>query len=359
LTILPEPALSIKVKKRHGDKALALANKLGIINRELKIQRNAEHIYVPLIRQPEENELAKLKVQLHDFELATDVFMEKKQQGKTLVEALEDKLPPHLRASLPRALDIIGDIAIIEVPPELKAQESLIGEAILKTHKSVRTVLTKVGAVSGTYRLRSFEVIAGEHRTSTMHKEYGCQYHVDVAKAYFSPRLSHEHDRVASLVQSCETVVDLFAGIGPFAVLIAKNNPDTKVYAVDINPEAIELLERNIRLNRVENRVIPILGDARQTVEKRLRGVADRVIMNLPEKAIEFVDAACTAVKPTGGIIHHYAFVRLPDSLENAQQRFSEAVEKTGRKVDAFLLAKTIRETAPYECQVVLDTKIL
>jgi tRNA (guanine37-N1)-methyltransferase len=356
---MPETSLCIKVKKNHGEKTLALANKLRITNRALKIHQNTEYIYVPLIRQPEKNELAKLRAQVPDFELANSVFTKKKQQRKTLVEILENQLPPHLLASLPRALDIIGDIAIIEVPAELKAHENLIGEAILKTHRNVRTVLAKVGAVTGTYRLRSFEVIAGEHRTSTVHKEYGCQFHVDVSKAYFSPRLSHEHDRIASLVRKGETVVDLFAGVGPFSVLIAKNNPSAKVYAVDINPEAVELLERNVRLNRVENRVIPILGDARQVVEKRLLGVADRVIMNLPEKASEFVDAACKAVKPTGGTIYHYAFVRLPDSLENLKQRFSEAVEKAGRKVDEFLLAKTVRETAPYEWQVVLDAKIL
>jgi tRNA (guanine37-N1)-methyltransferase len=356
---MSEPSLCIKVKKIHGEKALALANKLGILNRELKIRHNAKHICVPLVRQPEENELAKLKTQIPGFELATGVFTKKKQQRKTLIEALENQLHPHLLASLPKALDVIGDIAILEIPAELKAYESLIGEAILATHKNVNTVLAKAGAVSGTYRLRDFEVIAGKRRTSTVHREYGCQYHVDVAKAYFSPRLSHEHNRIAALVQKGETVVDLFAGVGPFSVLIAKNNPDAKVYAVDINPEAVELLERNIRLNRVENRVTPILGDARQMVEEKLLGVADRVIMNLPEKAIEFVDAACKAVKPTGGVIHHYGFVRLPDSLENLKLRFSEAVEKKGRKVDEFLLARTVRETAPYECQVVLDAKIL
>jgi tRNA (guanine37-N1)-methyltransferase len=356
---MSEPAPCLKVKKIHGEKALVLANKLGITNRELKIYQNTEYICVPLAKQPEKTELAKLKAQMPDFKLTTYVFTKKKKQVKTLADALESSLPPHLLASLPRALDVIGDIAIIEVPSELKAHKSLIGEAILKTHKNVQTVLAKAGAVSGTYRLRSFEFIAGEHRTNTVHKEYGCQYHVDVAEAYFSPRLSHERDRIAHLVQKGGTVVDLFAGVGPFSVLIAKNNPDVKVYAVDINPRAVALLERNSRLNRVENRVIPILGDARQTVEEQLRGVADRVIMNLPEKAIEFVDVACKAVKPTGGIIHHYSFVRLPDSLENAQQRFSERVKKAGRKVDEFLLAKTIRETAPYECQVVLDAKIL
>jgi tRNA (guanine37-N1)-methyltransferase len=142
-------------------------------------------------------------------------------------------------------------------------------------------------------------------------------------------------------------------------VLIAKNNEDAKVYAVDINPEAIEFLKRNIRLNRVENRVFPILGDARHVIEDKLLGVADRVIMNLPETAIEFVDVACRATKPTGGTVHFYGFIRLPDSLENMKLRFSEAVEKAGRKVDRFLFAKTIRETAPYEWQVVLDAKIL
>jgi tRNA (guanine37-N1)-methyltransferase len=356
---MSETSLCIKVKKIHGEKSLVLANKLGITDRKLAIHRDTEHIYIPLVRQLKENELAKLKAQVPDFEFATDVFTKKKQQARTLAEVLENRLPPHLLDSLPRAIDVIGDIAVIEVPTELKAHESLIGEGILKTHKNVHTVLAKTSAVTGTYRLRSFEVIAGEPRTSTIHKEYGCQYHVDVAKAYFSPRLSHEHDRVASLVQKGETVVDLFAGIGPFAVLIAKNNPDAKVYAVDINPQAVELLEKNIRLNRVENRVIPILGDTRQTVEKRLSGVADRVIMNLPEKAIKFVDAACKAVKPTGGTIHFYAFVRLPDSLENLKLRFSEAVKKTGRTAKDFQHARTIRETAPYEQQAVLDAKIL
>jgi tRNA (guanine37-N1)-methyltransferase len=356
---MSESTLCIKVKKIYGEKTLIIAHKLGISNREFKIQKHANHIYVPLIRQPEENELSTLKAQVPDFELATNVFTKKKQRRKTLAHVLENRLPPHLLASLPRALDIVGDVAIIDVSPEIKDHESLIGEAILTIHKNVRTVLAKVGAVSGTYRLREFEIIAGEHRTNTIHKEYGCQYHVDVAKTYFSPRLSQEHNRVAALVQKCETVVDLFAGVGPFSILIAKKNAITKVYAIDINPEAIEFLKRNTRLNRVDNMVIPIRGDAKQAVEERLLGVADRVIMNLPEKAIDFVDIACKAIKPTGGTVHYYAFIHLPCSLENAQLHFSEAVEKAGRKVDTFLFAKTIRATAPYEWQVVLDAHVL
>ncbi len=356
---MSESSPCIKVTRINGEKTIILATKLGIINRKLEIRKNENHIYIPLLRQLKEKELSMLKAHVFDFQLAANVFTRKKQQRKSLAQVLENRLPPHLLAGLPRALDIVGDIAIIEIPLELKAHKRLIGEAILAVHKNLRTVLAKAGAVSGTYRLREFEVIAGENKTATIHKEYGCKYHVDIAKAYFSPRLSREHNRVASLVRKSETVVDLFAGVGPFSVLIAKNNADAKVYAVDINPEAIEFLKRNIRLNRVENRVIPVQGEARRAVEEQLMGVADRVVMNLPEKAIEFVDTACKAIKPAGGIAHYYAFVRLPDSLGNMQLNFSEAVEKTDRKVDAFLFAKTIRGTAPYEWQVVLDAKIL
>ena len=205
---MSERSLCIKVKKIHGEKTLVLAKKLGITNRELKIQQNTNYIYIPLVRRPDETALAKLKAQLPDFELETKVFTQKKPQPKTLHQVLEDQLPPNLLASLPRALDIIGDIAVIDIPPELKTHKQVIGEALLKTHKNVRTVLAKVGAVSGTYRLRELELIAGEKKTTTTHKEHGCQYQVDVVTAYFSPRLSHEHNRVASIVQKGETIVE-------------------------------------------------------------------------------------------------------------------------------------------------------
>jgi tRNA (guanine37-N1)-methyltransferase len=299
-----------------------------------------------------------LNSQVPDYQLETRVFTQKQPTARTLVQAFENKLPPHLLASLPQALDVVGDIAIVEIPPELKSYGKLVGEEILKTHKNIKTGLAKAGAVSGTFRLRGFTFIAGEHKTQTIHREFGCQYHVDVAKAYFSPRLSHEHMRVASLVQPGETVLDLFAGVGPFSVLIGKQNPKVKVYAVDINPEAIGLLKVNVRVNRVENRVYPILGDANQITATELKGSADRVIMNLPETSIEFVRAACQAMKRQSGIIHFYAFVRSPDSVENLKLRFCQAVEEAGRKVEAFLYAKSIRETAPYESQVVLDAKI-
>ena len=351
-------SICVKVPKTYGEKAIVLTSKLKIIDRKLEIQRDEDFIYIPLISQPQENKLEKLKERVPDCEVLTHVFPERKKQVTTFVEVLENKLPPHLLASLPHAMDFVGDIAIIEILPELNTYKNVIGEAVLKSHKSVRTVLAKAGAVSGTYRLRKFSVIAGEPKTETIHKEYGCQYYVDLAKAYFSPRLSHEHNRVASLVKEDETVVDLFAGVGPFSILIAKTHENVKVYAIDVNPQAVEFLKKNVRLNRVEGQVHSILGDAKQIVKQRLSGVADRVIMNLPEKAIEFVDAACEAIKPTGGIVHFYSFVDASNTLENVKLHFIDAVEKSGRKVEKILFSRFVRATAPYEWQAVLDAKI-
>ncbi len=348
----------LKVPKIHGEKAVILTNKLKIVNRELKIQKDKGFIYIPLIRQPQENELETLKERVPDCEVSIYVFPERKKQVTTFVELLENKLPPHLLASLPHAMDFVGDIAVIEIPPELNPYKNVIGEAVLKSHKSVRTVLAKAGAVSGTYRLREFSIIAGKPKTETIHKEYGCQYYVDLAKAYFSPRLSHEHDRVALLVKEDETVVDLFAGVGPFSILIAKTHENVKVYAIDVNPQAVEFLKKNVRLNRVEGKVHSILGDAKQIAKQRISGVADRVIMNLPEKSIEFVDAACEAIKPTGGIVHFYSFVGTSNTLEDVKLRFIDAVKKSGRNVEKILFSKFVRATAPYEWQAVLDAKI-
>jgi tRNA (guanine37-N1)-methyltransferase len=356
---MPKPSVCIKVPKSQGEKTITLATKFELSDKSLFIQREEDNLCIPLVREPKGIELATLKSQIPKFTLQTAVFSEKELPAENLTQALQKTLPTDLLSKVPQAFDVIGDIVVIDIPPRLKAYQNLIGEAIMQTHKNVKTVLAKAGDISGVYRIRDYTFIAGEHKTRTVHREFGCKYHVDVAKVYFSPRLSHEHERVASLVKDEETVVDLFAGVGPFSVLIAKRNPQVKVYAVDLNPDAVELLKVNVRVNRVENRVFPILADAREIAAAKLKGSADRVIMNLPETAIDFVDAACHAVKPEGGVIHFYTFIRSPDSIENLEERFSKTIEKNGRKVKFFLCAKSIRETAPYESQVALDAKIV
>jgi tRNA (guanine37-N1)-methyltransferase len=348
----------LKVPKNLGEQAIRLIRELKIFNRELKIQQIEDCLCIPLTNEPPPAILKKFENNLPEFEISAHNFPERKKRHFTPLNFLADKLPSHLLGSVPRAIDFVGDIAIVEVPPQLVNHKQIIGETILKAHKQTSTVLAKSGAVEGVYRTRDFEVIAGAEKTATVYREYGCVYHVDVAKAYFSPRLSTEHNRVASQVKDGETVVDLFAGVGPFAIPIAKKHENVRVYAVDVNPDAIALLKRNVAVNRAEKQVVPLLGDARQVVREQLSGKADRVIMNLPETALEFADVACEALKPEGGIMHYYGFVKALNPLETAKVRLTEAVRQNNRQVNNFLLAKTVREVAPYTWQVVVDAQI-
>jgi len=348
----------IRVEKTSGEKAIVAANRLSLLNRDFRVQREQDYLCIPLIREPQRNELEELKKNLRRFEVLQREFREHVERPTKLVDLLSDKLPPHLLASLPHAVDFVGDIAVVEIPPELEEYKVIVGKAILATHKPLTTVLTKSSAVSGEYRVREFETIAGVEKTKTVHREHGCVFHVDLAKAYFSPRLSYEHSRVASLVEEGETVLDMFAGVGPFSILIAKKHEKVHVYAVDKNPEAIQLLKKNIVVNRVEAKVTPVLGEAKRIVMERLRGSMDRVIMNLPEKAIEYVEAACEAIKPRGGIIHYYEFTSTPEPFENAKNRLTEAIKQANRKLLKIVHSRIVRGTAPFTWQVGVDARI-
>ncbi len=348
----------LKVPKTLGEKAIGLTRALSLFNKDLRVHQVGDCLYIPLTTEPQTSHVEEFQRDLSNFEVTTHRFPERVKHPLRIIDVLEDELPPHLLASLPHAIDFVGDIAVIEVPPELENHKETIGEAILKAHKHVKTVLGKAGAVEGTYRLRALETLAGLDKTETVHREYGCVYHVDLAKAYFSPRLSHEHDRVASLVKGGETVIDMFAGVGPFSILIARRCEAVQLFAIDANSEAVRLLKRNISANNVERKVTPILGDVRDVVKSSLVGVADRVIMNLPERAIEYVDVACEAIKPIGGIMHYYEFNNSPKPQEASKIRLIEVVREANRSVGTILSTRTVRATAPYTWQVAVDAEI-
>jgi len=354
-----EKAYSLKVPKKLGEKAIRLASKLDLLNRDLKVESTEEYLHIPLSRKPSSLEIEKIRKTISQHEILIRKFPRRFRAPRNAFEAAADKLPPHLLASFPRAIDIVGEIAIVEIPPELEEHKGIVGEAVLQAHKNVRTVLAKSSAVKGVKRLREYEVIAGTDRTETVHREHGCVYHLDVRKVYFSPRLSFEHKRVASQVKANETVVDMFAGVGPFSILIAKMQRDVKIYAIDVNPDAVKYLERNVIANRVLDKVVPILGDAEKIIQERLRGIADRVIMNLPEKAYEYIGAACEAIKSEGGIIHYYSFADGPNPIEKAEEELVRALMKTGRRLVQVVSARRVREVAPGRWQVVIDARII
>ena len=261
---------------------------------------------------------------------------------------------------LHKSYDIVGDIAVIRLPESLNQQSEVIAKAIMQTHKRVKTVLHQASPVSGDFRLRELEWVAGERKTETVHKEYGCLLKVNLEKCYFSPRLSYERNRIAQQVQPGEVIVNMFAGVGSYSIVIARHSEAEKIYSIDINPVAIDYMQENVKLNKVEERVVPILGDAKKVVEERLRNVADRVIMPLPERAYEYLDSALLSLKPTGGRIHYYDFehARKPeDPIVKIKEKVSEKLERLN--VDFEIpFQRIVRGVGPNWFQIVLDIAV-
>jgi tRNA (guanine37-N1)-methyltransferase len=289
-----------------------IRNKLaqeGVLDRSRKIQSENGFIYIPVTRE----------VTIRDTEIVEIESETQINKKHSLTNALQNKLSSAEMEYVPRAFDVIGDIAVLEIPDEIISKKKIIGEALLKTFKNIKVVANKKTAVGTEYRTREVEVVAGEKRTETLHKEHGCVYKLDIATAYFSPRLGSERLRIADQVKEGERVLVMFAGIGPYAILTAKKRKPSEVIAIELNPEGVKYMEENIKLNKVK--VKAILGDAGEEVKKL--GQFDRIIMPLPKDAGNFLDSTIPALKK-GGIIHYYTFTHTTDEAADEAKKICE-----------------------------------
>ncbi|MBS7615892.1 class I SAM-dependent methyltransferase family protein [Candidatus Bathyarchaeota archaeon] len=279
---------------------------------------------------------------------------------KKLKEILSKTLSPEEISYIYGSYDIVGDIAIIRVTENSKKYSQRIAETIMRVHKNVKTVLAQTSPVLGDFRLRKLEHLAGEKKTVTVHKESGCLFTVDVEKCYFSPRLFYERKRIAELVKNKETIVNMFAGVGCFSIVIAKNSNVNKIYSIDLNPTAVQYMQENIRINRVYGKVVALEGDAKEIVQKSLCAIADRVLMPLPEKALEYLPYALIALKNSGGWIHYYAFehaTKEENPIEKGKAKVAERLETLNTNFE-IQFGRVVRATGPNWYQIVLDISV-
>lgn len=352
---MEKETVAIRVPVDMAERAIRALRKLQLLDDRFKWGRSDRTLIVPIIREPSESEVSQIAGKRDSIKVERTILAEVRRRPRDLKEALDKELPKAMILKLPRSFDIVGDIAILELPHELDQFAHLIGKGLLSLSPHLRLVLKKVSDVSGTYRTRSFDVIAGTGGTETVHREFSNILRLDIASVYFSPRLSHERMRVAGQVNERERVIDLFAGVGPYSILIAKTQPNSMVYSIDINPEAFRYLRENVLLNHVADRVVPILGDARTIVARSLRNVASRVIMNLPAESINFMDVALEALQDRGGLIHYYAFASRNEAIESMVDSVREEVERNGKKVRSLRFASVLKEVAPNRVQIALD----
>jgi tRNA (guanine37-N1)-methyltransferase len=147
----------------------------------------------------------------------------------------------------------------------------------------------------------------------------------------------------------------MFAGVGPYSILLAKSKKPSNVVAIDKNPDAVHYLKENITLNSAKN-IEAIEGDSREEA-KKFANTADHVIMNLPHSAHEFLDSAILLTKP-GGIIHYYGIAHEDDLFEGYIKLINVAAERTGRHIK-ILEKRVVRSYAPYQYNICIEVKII
>ncbi|PIA30682.1 hypothetical protein AQUCO_05400054v1 [Aquilegia coerulea] len=195
---------------------------------------------------------------------------------------------------IPTAFEMVGHIAHLNLRDEHLPYKNIIAQVVLDKHKSnIKTVVNKIDSIQNEYRTMQLQVLSGNHSLVTTVVENGFRFHVDLGTVYWNSRLATERQRLVNHFTSADIVCDVFSGVGPLAIAAAKKVKH--VYANDLNPSAVEYLERNCVLNKLERKITVYNMDGRRFIDAIFTSQKTRcitqVVMNLPNDAAEFLDA--------------------------------------------------------------------
>ncbi len=257
------------------------------------------------------------------------------------------------RRSMP-GYDVLGNLAIVDFEGIPKGRQQGIAQRILDGHKNVATILAKAGPVTGKFRTRKLRYVLGKRNYIADYRENNCRFVFDVRKSFFSNRLSFERNRIASMSKGKENVLVMFAGVGPFAIEIAKSNPKANVVAIELNKHAYLAMKKNIELNKTRN-VIPVYGDVKKLARK-YAGFADRIVMPLPWESMNFLDDAVIAAKRKA-TLHVYTFTDREGGRELVTSLLKAHAEAHNYKATVEG-TRVVREYSATEVEMVADVKI-
>ncbi|HEV8289407.1 MAG TPA: methyltransferase [Candidatus Norongarragalinales archaeon] len=348
-------SIVIAVEKKFGEKARQQLLAKKALDFTQRIQHDDKNVYLPVLRSE------KLSV---PFKIVNKKLPKSVQRPSGWNEALAQTkaFTAKQTEQLSFGLDLLGDIAVLEPPSGMSAkQKNALATAVRTLHPHVKVVAAKKGALKGTFRTRSLEFLWGEKRASTIHTESGVRMKIDLGKAYFSPRLVHDREIVANDVKPGEKVLVLFAGVGPYALVIAKRQPRAQIIANELNPYAVKLMQENVAMNHAENVSIHE-GDAKLAIEKFAPN-SSRIVMPAPWEAEKFLPQVLKAARK-GTVVNYRAFVKYPkeggvtEMLEVAQARIQALAKKLGKKVQ-ILEDRVVMRYSPSIVQTAIDFKIV
>ena len=312
-----------------------------VIDQRYYIDKDASHIYFPV------NE--KIRHRLITY---MDRPMKGKLQPITLKQALSNKLTKHELEHLKTAFDTIGTIAIIEIDQVLEPKELRIAQTLLDNTPGIQTVVKKVGRHGGTFRTQKVKILAGKRTKEALYKENGITLKLHIEKVYFSPRLLTERKRIMEQVKPKETILVMFGGCAPYAVVLAKNTQATHITTVELNPDAHQYATYNIEYNKADN-VTAIHGDVTEVVPTL--GTFERILMPLPKSAEDYLDTALKAAKK-GTVIHFYDFLE-ETQFKQANHKIKEACQRNNMSCTILDTVKC-GQHAPHTFRICVDFKI-
>lgn len=277
-----------------------------------------------------------------------------------LRQNLQHELSEEELSLLPRGFQIVGPNIIIRLKDELLDKKKLIGDTYLKLLPKMKGIYLNSGRIEGKFREpEQIEFITGENNPEVIHKEHGVSYMFDITKVMFSKGNINERKYLSQLVKKGEIIVDMFAGIGYFSLPIAINAEPSKIYSIELNPVSYQYLVENVRLNKLEDKVIPIQGNCKEEVvelfESGIR--ADRVIMGVFPAPKDYIPEALLLAKDSG-TIYHYEGVAL---REEAHVLFEEFCEVAQRKnfYCKLIEQRFVKSYGPHLFHIVNDIMIM
>ncbi|MCQ8903814.1 MAG: class I SAM-dependent methyltransferase family protein [Methanothrix sp.] len=291
--------LAVVVGSSEAAGVIGMLREKGLLDKRRKIVRRGEMVEIPVLKEITGMQIVEQQSPEHYIKMPE------------LADLLDGSIPEPLKKLLPRGWFILGDTIILRINPALSEHRRVIGAALLRLYPRCRCVLEDKG-VRGQFREPCREVIAGTPG-ETIHRENGVIFKLDPMRIMFSQGNVKERMRMASLGKD-EIVVDMFAGIGYFSLPMAVHSRPSRITAIEINPIAHKYLVENIRLNRVEDIVEPVLGDCAVLTPE---GEADRVIMGMVGITERYLRRGIEALRP-GGILHYHQNVpawQYPDAL--------------------------------------------
>lgn len=293
--------LGVEVRPKDAAEIHYIIKTLGILDTSKKPIKTSNKVVFPIVT---DEGLSKRPSSIQ-FVIGYHAFSTRADH-RPLLGRLEGNFPDLPWDSISLKFDQIGHIAVLKIDPKRTSASfrRQVGIEILKMYPKITSVVNKVDIIRGIRRKYPIEHLAGVKETQGWHREYGLWIYFDLDKAYFNPRLAEEHHRIACNIKPNNRILDMFTGVGPFALHCAKKS-QCQVVAIDINPSAIDALKRSIARNQLQGSIDPILGDSGHVLKGNPK--FDRVIINLPESSGEYLEQGASLIRK-GGILTFYQF---------------------------------------------------